>query len=370
MRQALLWRPGDGNAPGGEEGSFEEIAPAGVAPLQIDSRPSATEGAGGGEVQCLLCRQFCRLQPEAWGWCGVRVNRNGVLYTIVDDQVAALNLDPVEKKPLYHFLPGTMTYSLGTQGCNMHCKFCQNHELAHSIKQDHILRGQVINPVVLVSSAKASGAASLSYTYSEPTIFFELMLPTAKLAVDEGLKNIMVSNGYQSRQCLKALAEVIHAVNFDLKAFSNKFYERLCGARLSPVLDTLREAVGLGWWVEITTLLIPGENDSPEELQGLAEFIAQDLGKHVPWHISRYHPAYQLKNPPTPQGTLEMAARIGKEAGLEYVYVGNTHSQDWSDTRCPACGAVVIARQGYHIQLRGQGLTCPQCARKVAGVDG
>lgn len=358
MRQAMLWRPADG-------GQAENVA----AVFHGGEGAGDQEGEKDGAVQCLLCRQFCRLEPGARGWCGVRVNQDGALYTVVDDQVAALNLDPVEKKPLYHFLPGTTTYSLGTQGCNLHCKFCQNHDLAHSIKQDCVLRGRPANPVALVNGAKAAGAASLSYTYSEPTIFFELMLTTAKLAAEEGLKNIMVSNGYQSRQCLKALADVIHAVNFDLKAFSNRFYEHLCGARLSPVLDTLREAVAMGWWVEITTLLIPGENDSPDELRSLAEFIATDLGRQVPWHISRYHPAYQLTNPVTPMETLEMAARIGKEAGLDYVYVGNAHSPEWSDTRCPACGEVIIARRGYHIEMRGQGLACPACGKKAAGVE-
>ena len=358
MRQAMLWRTAD-----------SDVAEGATAVVRDGERTGGQEGGKDGAVQCLLCRQFCRLEPGARGWCGVRVNQAGVLYTVVDDQVAALNLDPVEKKPLYHFLPGTTTYSLGTQGCNLHCKFCQNHDLAHSIKQDHVLRGRPVNPVALVNGAKSSGASSLSYTYSEPTIFFELMLPTAKLAAEEGLKNIMVSNGYQSRHCLKALGDVIHAVNFDLKAFSSRFYERLCGARLSPVLDTLREAVAMGWWVEITTLLIPGENDSPDELQGLAEFIVTDLGRQVPWHISRYHPAYQMTNPVTPMETLEMAARIGKEAGLDYVYVGNAHSPDWSDTRCPACGEVIITRQGYHLEMRGQGLTCPACGKKAAGVE-
>ena len=367
MRKAWLWRPADNGAP--EESGRGGIENSAFNNGGSDDDLAAPESLKGGVAQCLLCRQFCRLEPGAWGWCGVRVNQDGTLYTIVDDQVAALNLDPVEKKPLYHFLPGTTTYSLGTQGCNLHCKFCQNHDLAHSIKQDHILRGRPANPVSLVHGAKAVGAASISYTYSEPTIFFELMRPTAKLAVEEGLKNIMVSNGYQSRHCLKALDGLIHAVNFDLKAFSNRFYEQLCGARLSPVLDTLREAVNMGWWVEVTTLLIPGENDSPDELQNLAEFIAKDLGRQVPWHISRYHPAYQLTNPVTPLETLEMAARIGKEAGLDYVYVGNAPSPEWNDTRCPACNEVIIARQGYRIKMCGRGLTCPACGVKAAGVE-
>ncbi len=346
MREALLWQS--------PEGDFVTVG--------------AAESAG--DVQCRLCRRFCRLSPGDWGCCGVRVNDGGILYTVVDDRVAAVNLDPVEKKPLYHFLPGSLTYSLGTPGCNLHCRFCQNHDLAHSIKKDHIPRGHPANPVALVHAARQSGAASISYTYSEPTIFFELMLPTATLAAEQGLRNIMVSNGYESRQCLKALSGVINAVNFDLKAFSNDFYEQLCGVRLGPVLDTLREAVDLGWWIEITTLLIPGANDRPDELRGLTAFIANELGRQVPWHISRYHPAYQLRTPPTPPETLEMAAQIGKEAGLDYVYVGNIHSPQWSDTRCPACGATVIARQGYAVQLMGNGLSCPSCGGTVAGVAG
>jgi pyruvate formate lyase activating enzyme len=366
MRKAMLWRSAGGNELGCEEEYNEVASNSAVLPQSGSQSVDAREADH--EVHCLLCRQFCRLLPDTWGRCGVRLNKDGALYTVVDDQVAAINLDPVEKKPLYHFLPGTMTYSLGTQGCNMHCQFCQNHGLAHSIKQSRVLRGQYTNPAILVNNAKTAGAASISYTYSEPTIFFELMLPTAKLAVDQGLKNIMVSNGYQSRQCLKALANVIHGVNFDLKAFSDSFYKRLCNAQLSSVLDTLREAVNLGWWVEVTTLLIPGENDSPDELQRLAEFICSDLGRHVPWHISRYRPAYQLKNPVTPLETLDMAARIGKEAGLDYVYIGNAPNSEWSDTCCASCGAVVIARQGYHIQIQGQGLVCPSCDVKIAGV--
>lgn len=359
MREALLWRAAE-----------EEAASEDERDISLSSEVLARAAGPTGVLRCLLCRQFCRLAPGDWGLCGVRVNRDGKLYTLVDATVAALNLDPVEKKPLYHFMPGSLTYSLGTSGCNMHCLFCQNHDLAHSVKSDHIPRGRPVNPALLVNGAKAFGAASLSYTYSEPTIFFELMLPTAHLAAAEGLKNIMVSNGYESRHCLKALADVIHAVNFDLKAFSDGFYQRLCGARLAPMLDTLREAVQLGWWVEITTLLIPGENDAPEELQKLAGFIAQELGKHVPWHISRYHPAYQLKNPPTPLKTLEMAARIGKEAGLDYVYVGNIPSREWSDTRCPACGAVLIERRGYEVQILAPDFVCPACGIKIAGVPG
>lgn len=334
MREALLWRP---------EG---------------ESR----------EAQCLLCRQFCRLPPEAWGRCGVRYNNGGVLFTVVDDLVAALNLDPVEKKPLYHFMPGSLTYSLGTSGCNLHCRFCQNHDLAHSVKQNHQPGGSKVDPAALVAAAAQSGASSIAYTYSEPTVFFELMLPTACLAAAQGLKNIMVSNAYQSHHCLKALAGVIHGVNFDLKAFSNGFYERFCGARLAPVLDTLRAAVDLGWWVEITTLLIPGENDNPDELAELAAFIANELGRQVPWHLSRYHPAYQLRLPATPLETLEMAAQIGRDAGLAYVYVGNIHSPEWSDTRCPVCESTVIARQGYSIRIMGEGLVCPKCGYQLPGV--
>ncbi|MBQ4132306.1 MAG: AmmeMemoRadiSam system radical SAM enzyme [Desulfovibrionaceae bacterium] len=321
-----------------------------------------------GLVRCRLCRHFCRIAPGGRGICGVRENIDGRLRTLTARRAAAVNLDPVEKKPLYHFYPGSYTLSLGTEGCNFSCLFCQNHALAHIIKTEKrsACRGQPADPAGIVGAALRSGAGSISYTYSEPTVFFELMLKTASLAAEHGLKNIMVSNGWQSEECLLALKDCIHAVNFDLKAFSENFYRKMCGASLEPVLDNLRRAVELGWWLEITTLLIPGENDSDEELYSLASFIRSQLGRDVPWHISRYHPAYKLKIPPTSTRSLERALQIGREAGLHYVYIGNLAGHEGENTCCPGCGWLLVRRVGYDVEIHTDG-ACPGCGETIPG---
>lgn len=319
-------------------------------------------------VKCVLCSQNCIIGPEKSGICGVRVNREGKLYSLSTRCVAAVNLDPVEKKPLYHFFPGTYTLSIGTEGCNFSCLFCQNYSLAHDIKSGgrNECLGREAHPAGIVAGALRSGAASISYTYSEPTIFFELMLRTAVHACENDLKNIMVSNGYQSPACLSALKDFIHAANFDLKAFSDGFYKKMCRARLEPVLNTLRQAVEFGWWVEVTTLLIPGENDSDEELFKLASFIKTELGSHIPWHVSRYHPAYKLKIPPTPTESLVRAFAIGKEAGLDYVYIGNIAGHDGENTYCPECCELLVHRVGYDVEMHTGG-ECPRCGYILAG---
>lgn len=319
-------------------------------------------------VECRLCSRYCVIKPEQKGFCGVRVNHEGELFTLNADKVAALNLDPVEKKPLYHFYPGTYTLSLGTEGCNFLCQFCQNHSLAHDIKSNirKEALGRKANPEGLLGVAMRSGAQSISYTYSEPTVFFELMLKTAVLAKENDLKNIIVSNAYQSPECMGALKDFVDAVNFDLKAFSNEFYTKLCGAKLAPVLDNIKKAVDFGWWVEITTLLIPGKNDSDEELYNLASFIKHELGAHIPWHVSRYRPAYNLTIPPTPPESLARALAIGKEAGLDYVYVGNIPGHDGENTYCPKCKQLLVHRVGYEIELLTEGI-CPSCNTSISG---
>ncbi len=325
-----------------------------------------------GRVQCRLCSQFCRIDEGGRGKCGVRENRGGTLFTLVYDKVAAANLDPVEKKPLYHFLPGTQTFSFGTVGCNMSCLFCQNASLSQSPKNNMPIEGRKVTPDELVRAALASGARSISYTYSEPTIFFELMRDTAVLAKKNGLKNIMVSNGFQSPQCLKELAPLIDAANIDLKAFTNDFYVRICGAKLDPVKKNLARIREMGWWLEVTTLLIPGLNDAEEELRGMAAFLVKELGPDTPWHLSRFHPDFtMLDRPPTPPATLDMARRIGLEAGLRFVYVGNLGPREQNDTPCPSCGAVVVRRAGFAcgpVRLRNG--ACPECGATVPGVWG
>lgn len=322
-----------------------------------------------GRVSCRLCAHFCRIEDGDRGLCGVRANKGGSLFTMAYDRVAAANLDPVEKKPLYHFAPGSLTFSFGTMGCNMSCSFCQNYSLSQPPRQGKEVRGEEVTPADLVQAAKRSGAASISYTYSEPTIFFELMRDTAVLAREAGLKNIMVSNGFQSPQCLDALAGLIDAANIDLKAMNKDFYERVCGARLPPVLRNLVHMRKLGWWLEVTTLLIPGVNDAEEELKELAGFVANELGPDTPWHISRFHPDFTMQDTPhTPLDRLDRAYAIGKEAGLRYVYIGNVPGRDRSATACPQCGETVIEREGMGLRAsRTKNGHCPACGATIPG---
>ncbi len=318
-------------------------------------------------LQCQLCAHFCRIEEGTRGLCGVRENKGGQLFSLSHDKVAALNLDPVEKKPLFHFLPGTRTLSLGTQGCNLACAFCQNASLSQPPRQGKALSGEAIPPREIIRMAQTSGAASIAYTYSEPTVFFELMLETAVLAREAGLANIMVSNGFQSPQCLDALEGLIQAVNIDIKAFREEFYRDICAARLGPVLKNLVHMKKLGWHIEVTTLIIPDLNDSDEELGDIARFVHDELGKDTPWHVSRFHPCHQMQNhPPTPLDTLKRAYDIGRAAGLCHVFVGNVPGSDLENTSCPGCGQTVVERNGFTIlRNRLRRGVCPGCGNVV-----
>lgn len=331
------------------------------------SRAELWEEKNGQAALCHLCSHKCLLKPGSRGKCGVRHNEGGVLTTITANQIAAANVDPIEKKPLYHFFPGSRAFSIGAEGCNFSCGFCQNHELSQSIKAGRRSPGgYAVTPKILVEAAREAGAASIAYTYSEPTVFFELARATAQLATESGLQNILVSNGYESRECLYAFAPHIQAANFDLKAYSDAFYGR-CGARLKPVLETLRLAKKLDWWIEITTLLIPGANDSPGEIGQLAAFIANELGAETPWHISRYHPAYHFSIPPTPLELLDRAADAGLKAGLRHVYLGNVPGHPLSSTYCSACGNLLISRNGYKTAIFLERGRCPACKTPLPG---
>lgn len=324
----------------------------------------------GNKVACRLCSHFCLIEEGQRGLCGVRQNRGGALFALSYGKIAAMNMDPVEKKPLYHFHPGSQTFSFATQGCNFSCLFCQNASLSQPPRLGHTIEGRTMTPEQLVAMALDCNAASISYTYSEPTVFFELVLETSRKAVEQGLKNILVSNGYQSPQCLEELGPWIHAANIDLKAFSEDFYREQCGAKLRPVLDNLVRIMKLGWWLEVTTLVIPGLNDSEQELAELASFIRRELGPDVPWHVSRFHPQHKmLDRPPTPLAALETALAAGRKAGLRYVYVGNVPGHDSDDTHCPSCQAAVITRRGFTVtqNLVREG-KCPQCGAHIAGV--
>lgn len=336
-------------------------------PLPQDSTQEGDQPQG--TVQCLLCNHFCRIVPGDHGTCGVRENVDGALFTHTADKIAALNLDPVEKKPLYHFQPGSLTFSYGTMGCNLSCEFCQNYTLSQPPRHNEPVTGRHISPQDMVREAIAVGAKSVAATYSEPTIFFELMHATAIEAKKQGLASIIVSNGFMSPDCLTEMIPVIDAANIDLKSFRDTFYRTYCGARLAPVLKNLVRLKQEKVWLEVTTLVIPGLNDSYEELADIAIFIHDELGHDTPWHISRFHPGYHMTNlPPTPEDTLERAWQLGREAGLDYVYVGNAPGHMGNNTFCPSCCRMTIARRGFSITRADPDGVCKGCGEPMAGV--
>ena len=326
-----------------------------------DSQPDGT-------VLCRLCAHRCRLRNGAKGICGVRVNMRGKLVSLVSQIVTAVAMDPVEKKPLYHFLPGSKIFSVGSAGCNFSCKFCQNSNIAH-VPENGVVPGKRAAPEDLLALAQSNRAQSMAFTYNEPTVFFELMYETAGIALKKGIRSVLVTNGYMSKDCLSALNRCICAANVDLKSFRDDFYRKYCGARLQPVLENLKAIKKMGWWLEVTTLIIPGVNDGQEELAELAAFIRDELGADTPWHISGFHGAHLMTDhPDTPLGTLETTWSIGRQAGLQYVYIGNARSALGSNTFCPACGAVVIERDMYETRLRGVEGKCPSCGVQIPGV--
>jgi pyruvate formate lyase activating enzyme len=321
------------------------------------------------QVKCHLCHHRCRILPSYRGICGVRENRDGVLYSLVYGLVIAENIDPIEKKPLFHVLPGTESYSIATVGCNFRCNFCQNHEISQVRTRKDSIVGRETTPEEIVSRAQASGCASIAYTYTEPTIYFEFAYDCCRLAHDKNIKNIFVSNGYMTDEAVEMIAPYLDGANVDLKSYSEVFYKRECGASLKPVLETLKQMNERGIWLEITTLLIPTLNDDPSELKQLAEFICS-LGPETPWHLSRFHPCYEMQDiVPTPVSMVHRAVQLGKEAGLRYVYSGNIPGDAGEKTVCHHCGQLLIDRVGYSIRenrLR-QG-SCPDCQTPLAGI--
>jgi pyruvate formate lyase activating enzyme len=320
-------------------------------------------------VRCGLCSHGCIIAPGKRGICAVRENRDGVLYSLVYDKVIARNIDPVEKKPLFHFRPGSLSYSIAAPGCNFRCKHCQNADISQ-LPRDRggIVPGENVSPASIVEAARKRGCTSISYTYTEPTIYFELAYDTAKLAAEAGLANIFVTNGYITPEALRTVRPFLDAANIDLKGFTDDFYRTVCGARLQPVLDSIRLYKELGIWIELTTLIIPGHNDSDEELEAIARFIAS-VGREVPWHVSRFHPAYKLTDQPaTPLATLKRARRIGLDAGLRYVYEGNVPGEG-EDTVCWKCGKTLVKRVGFTVgDIFVRGGTCAFCKAKIDGI--
>jgi pyruvate formate lyase activating enzyme len=323
----------------------------------------------GGKVACALCSHRCVIAPSKAGVCAVRENRAGKLMTLVYGEVIAAHVDPIEKKPLYHFYPGSKALSIATPGCNFKCSFCQNWQISQAPRREAGgLRGQRLSPEEIVREALAQDCRSISYTYTEPTIFFEYAYDTAKLAKDAGLANNFVTNGYMTEEALTAIRPWLDAANVDLKAFKDETYRKVCGARLEPVLDSIRLMRKLGIWVEVTTLVVPGLNDGADELTAIARFIA-GVDPDIPWHISRFHPDFEYTDaPPTPVKTLRAAYEIGKKEGLRYLYVGNIQGES-EDTRCPKCGQVLVRRRGFFVaENRLTTGRCPSCAAAVAGI--
>ncbi len=322
-----------------------------------------------GKVRCGLCRFCCLIGDGARGICAVRENRGGTLYSLVYGCVCAESVDPIEKKPLFHVMPGSRSYSIATLGCNFRCHHCQNYSISQVVR-DAPVRGREVSPQEIVQRALDNSCSSISYTYTEPTIFFEFAYDTARLAREAGLKNIFVTNGYISREALATIAPFLDAANIDLKGFSEGFYRDIVHASLSELLDSIVEYRKQGIWIELTTLIIPGLNDSDAELLGIAEFIAANLGVNTPWHVSAFHPTYKLTDRPgTPVETLRKARQIGIAAGLRYVYEGNRPGEGGENTYCPGCSLPLIKRYGFRISsnkvLNG---SCPECGDAIAGI--
>ncbi len=317
------------------------------------------------KIKCLLCQHYCQMKEGQVGVCGVNKNENGELKTLVYGHPSTINLDPVEKKPIYHLLPGTTALSFGTVGCNFKCPFCQNWQ----ISQEHSVDTSVeVSPEKMVDLAIENGASSIAYTYNEPTVFYPYAKDIGIIARQKGLKNIFVTNGFETPEVVKDMASWLDAANVDLKSWDDAYYKKVLKGGLEAVKETLRGMVKEGIWVEVTTLLIEGENDSNEDLEAMASFIADELGVHVPWHLSAFHPDYKMQDHEyTKLQTLQRASDIAKKAGLLYVYMGNVPVH--GDTYCPDCGTLLIDRTGYSVTknslVEGH---CPKCNRAIEGV--
>lgn len=322
-----------------------------------------------GVVECYLCNHHCRIAGGGYGVCGMRENRDGKLWTHAYGDLIAAHVDPIEKKPLYHFLPGTASFSVAAMGCNFKCSFCQNWQISQvSARNGSSSEGFRMRPKDVVETALEHHCRSISYTYTEPTIFFEYAYDISRLARLAGLANIFVTNGFMTTEALEVIAPCLDAANVDLKSFREDFYSKVCRGRLMPVLESIRFMKKLGIWIEITTLVIPGTNDSEEELTNIARFIA-DVDRDIPWHVSRFHPDYRMMGAgATPLETLRAALAAGRKAGLRYVYLGNVVGEA-AETFCPGCGNPVIRRRGFWLERNDlRDAQCPRCGNRIAGI--
>ena len=319
-----------------------------------------------GILHCFLCNHHCRIPEDKFGFCGVRQHMEGKLFTYAYGDIIASHIDPIEKKPLYHFLPGSRSYSIATIGCNFRCSFCQNWQISQLSVKKGDSTGYNARPEDVVQAALGSGCKSISYTYTEPTIFFEYAYDISRLAKKEGLHNVFVTNGYMTEDALRTIHPFLDAANVDLKSFRDEFYKKICHGSLQPVLESIKLMKKLNIWVEVTTLIVPGENDSEEELNDIAAFIAE-TGKEIPWHISRFHPDYKFNTyQSTSLGVLRRAKEIGENHDLRYIYMGNVNEE--SDTYCYNCKAL-LTRRNYFIveESHVKWGKCEFCASPIEG---
>lgn len=322
-----------------------------------------------GTIRCSLCAHNCLIKDGKKGICGVRENNGGTLVSLVYGKVIARHVDPIEKKPLFHFLPGSRSYSIATVGCNFRCRFCQNADISQMPTDHGRIWGEEMSPSMIVSDVKASRSSTIAYTYTEPTVYYELAVDTARLAVSKGIRNVFVSNGYMTEECLNDIGNDLHGANIDLKAYNNTFYKEQCGANLTPVLNTIAKMIEMGVWLEVTTLLIPGLNDSEDEIRDLARFLVEQ-NPNIPWHISRFHPTYHLTDiAATPSRAIHKAKEIGFDEGLNYVYTGNLPGDEGEKTFCHKCGYLLIDRFAFSIKSnRIRDGRCPKCGEDIPGV--
>jgi pyruvate formate lyase activating enzyme len=321
-----------------------------------------------GRVHCLLCNHHCRIPDEGFGICQVRENRGGVLYTHSYGELIAQNIDPIEKKPLYHFIPGSRSFSVAAVGCNFQCGFCQNWQISQVKEAKRLrLKSEFVGPEVVAEDAKRSGAESVSYTYTEPTIFFEYAFEISQRAKKDGLYNVWVTNGFMTADMIQMIRPYLDAANIDLKSFDDAYYRRTCKAALAPVLKNIELMNRLGIWIEVTTLLVPGQNDSDDELREIARFLA-GVSPAIPWHVSRFYPQFKMDRlEPTPVSVLNRAYDIGKEAGLRYVYLGNVEGRG-NTTFCHQCDTALIERKGFSVEgYRIKEGKCPHCGTQIDG---
>lgn len=319
-------------------------------------------------IECEICPKRCKIADLERGYCGNKENRGGTYYSLVYSRPCAIHTDPIEKKPLFHYLPGTLAFSIATAGCNFECRFCQNWNMAQFRPEQ--LKNYHITPKGIVDIAKREGCTTIAYTYSEPVVFYEYMYDIAGLAQKEGIGNVMISNGFINKKPLVDLCKHLTAVKIDLKAFTERFYSETCSGELRPVLDTLEVLKKINIWYEIVVLIVPTLNDSEEEITKMSRWIKDRLGADVPVHFSRFYPTYKIKNlPPTPIRTLERARKTGLDMGLNYVYIGNVPGHEGENTYCPRCKNLIIKRIGYTVLKTDiEGGRCKYCQNPISGI--